>query len=61
MIDISNMDNKKLTLLVLTDHSAAFDTVDYLKLIRILKHKCNMNGTCLNWTFSYFSDRKEKK
>ena len=55
-----NMDNKKLTLLVLIDLSAAFDTVDHLKLVKIIKHKFNVNEVCLSWLKSYISERKQK-
>ena len=54
------MDNKKLTLLMLIELSMSFDTVDYLKLIEIFKHKYNRNVICSHWIISYLSDRKQK-
>ena len=49
-------DKKRLTLLVLNDLSVEFDTVYYLKLVKILKHKWNL----FKLDDSIMSDRYKK-
>jgi hypothetical protein len=38
------MDNQEVTLLVLLDFSAAFDTIDHNVLIRRLRERCGVTG-----------------
>jgi hypothetical protein len=54
-----NGNNGDLTLLVLLDLSAAFDTIDHDILIRRLEHKYGIKHTALNWFKSYISDRTQ--
>ena len=56
---LNNMDSKNLTLLVLLDLSAAFDTVNHDKLIDIFKYRFNIVGNCLTWIHSYMSNRQQ--
>uniref|UniRef100_A0A8C6MJ04 Reverse transcriptase domain-containing protein n=1 Tax=Nothobranchius furzeri TaxID=105023 RepID=A0A8C6MJ04_NOTFU len=46
-----------VSVLVLLDLSAAFDTVDYDVLVEKLEHVVEIKGTALGWFKSYLSDR----
>jgi len=50
------MEDKHVTLLVLLDLSAAFDTVDH----RILQFDFEISGSALNWFESYLSNRTQR-
>ncbi len=54
-----NMEKQHVTLLVLIDLSAAFDTVDYSLLLDILHLKFGISGTALQWHKSYLTGRKQ--
>ena len=57
--DILNMNKQHVTLLVLSDLSAAFDTVDRDILIQRLITKFGINGVVLNWFKSYMEGRSQ--
>ena len=53
-------DEKKATVLMMLDLSAAFDTVDHNRLLDILQREIGIEGTALNWFRSYLSGRCQK-
>ena len=57
---LSNMDKQEVTILVLLDLSAAFDTVNHNKMMEILEKYFGLSGGALGWMQSYFTDRTQK-
>ncbi len=55
-----NMDHQNVTLLVMLDLSAAFDTVSHDVLFAVLEHQFGVSGTVLDWFRSYLTNRKQK-
>lgn len=53
-----NMDMKKLSILVLLDLTAAFDTVDHCILLDRLQHKVGLSGSVFNWFKSFLTYRE---
>ncbi len=56
---LRNMDMQKVTLLILIDLSAAFDTVDHSLLMDILHTRFGISGSALSWHKSYLSGRRQ--
>ena len=56
---LMSMDNKEVTLLVLLDLSAAFDTIEH-SILNILQQDFGVVGTALNWFDSFLSGRKQR-
>ena len=54
---LMNMNNQEVTLLVLLDLSAAFDTINHTLLLRRLQSRFGFTGTALAWLRSYLSNR----
>ena len=53
-------DKKSATVIMLLDLSAAFDTVDHNKLIRILEKEIGIVGSPLRWFRSFITNRTQK-
>ena len=56
---LHNMEQQKITLLVLIDLSTAFDTVDHPILFQCLEKQYGFHDSVLSWHNSYLSDRKQ--
>ena len=52
-------DNGLVSVLVLLDLNAAFDTIDHNILLQRLEHQICIKGTALSWFRSYLSDRSQ--
>ena len=57
---LSDMDDNKVTLLVMLDLSAAFDTIDHSILLETLKKRVGISGKALDWFLSYLSNRFQR-
>ena len=55
-----NMDNQNISLLVLLDMSAAFDTIPHDLFLSRLEHTFGLSGSALEWFKSYFKDRYQR-
>ena len=57
---LMNMDKQRITMLVLLDLSAAFDTIDYGILGQIFEHKFKVKGTAADWFVTYLTNRQQR-
>ena len=55
-----NMNNQCVTLLILLDSSAAFDTVNHDTMLRRLEYSFGIQGKALSWFASYLSGRAQR-
>ena len=56
---LMSIDQREVTLLVLLDLSAAFDTVDHEIMLELLKSNFGVSGDALGWLKYFMSDRKQ--
>ena len=54
-----NVFSNKISVLLLLDLSAAFDTIDHEILLSHIEHDFCICSTALNWFWSPLSDRKQ--
>ena len=57
---LMNMDSQRVTLLVMLDLSAAFDTIDHNIMVETLKSGVGVDGIALQWFISYLSKRTQQ-
>ena len=55
-----NMENQQVTLLMLLNLSAAFDTVNHRILLDRLQSDFGISGSALNWIESYLSNKTQR-
>ena len=55
-----SMDRQEVTLLVLLDLSAAFDTIDHNLLLDLLQSDFGVIGSALHWVRSFLSERQQR-
>ena len=55
-----SMDNKEVTVLVLLDLSAGFETIEHSIPLNILQQDFRVVGTALNWFDSFLSGSKQR-
>lgn len=56
---LTSMDQQQVTLLILLDLSAAFETVDHEIMLEILELEFGVTGSALKWFKSFLADRKQ--
>ena len=57
---LNNMDQRRVTFLVLLDLSAAFDLVSFKLLLNHLHYRFCVTGTALKWIASYLTSRTQR-
>ena len=56
---LTSADKRLVSILVLLDLSAAFNTIDHTILLQRLEHLVGIKGIALSWFKSYFSEQSQ--
>ena len=57
---LRGFDENLATIIIIIDLSAAFDTIDINKLIRILRYEIGIDGIALKWFHSFLTNRLQR-
>ena len=57
---LNNMDQRRVTFLVLLDLSATFNLVSFKLLLNCLHYRFGVTGTALKWIASYLTNRTQR-
>ena len=57
---LRGFDENLATIIIILDLSAAFDTIDINKLIRILRYEIGIDGIALKWFHSFLTNRLQR-
>ena len=57
---LSRMDKQEVSMVVLIDLSAAFDTIDHNIMLNVLQSEFHITGNVLNWFSTYLTHRSQQ-
>ena len=57
---LEGFDNSMATVIIVIDLSAAFDTIDILKMLEVLEKEIGVGGTALKWFESFLTGRSQR-
>ena len=56
---LTGIDENKATIIIFLDLSAAFDTIDFDKVLEILREEIGITGRALEWFRSFLTGRRQ--